>query len=77
MHDSVSKVNKQSIYLFILMEYSLSRVVKSVKFVIPSFETFSQQDLARLKHDYEWLSDSHITLSLLFVYLFYLLSLSE
>lgn len=59
------------------MEYSPSRVLKGVKFVIPGFESFSERDLARLKQDYEWLSDSHITLSLLFVCLFYLFSLSE
>jgi len=44
--------------------------VKGVNFRLPNFESFSLLDLERLKEEKRWLSDSHVTLSLLLVLFF-------
>jgi hypothetical protein len=41
--------------------------VKGIKFKDNSFGSFSLHDLDRLKNDDRWLSDSHVTLTLLWV----------
>ena len=56
---------------FIYIKYSSHRTVKSIKLCLPNFESFSLQDLERLKDDNKWLSDSHVTLILLFVLFFF------
>lgn len=53
------------------MKYSSCRIVKNVKIGLKNFSDFSAKDLDRLKNNDKWLSDSHVTLALLSVYLFY------
>jgi hypothetical protein len=49
------------------IKFSSTGIVKSVRICPPNFQSFSLSDLERLKNDKKWLSDSHLTLSLLFV----------
>ena len=63
-------------FCFAHIQNSSTRIVKSVKFLLPNFGHFQLIDLERLKNDEEWLSDAHVTLSLLCVfYLFYSVSI--
>ena len=59
------------------IHYSSTRCVKGIRFRLPNFGHFQLIDLDRLKNDREWLSDAHVTLSLLYVIIFLVLSLSE
>lgn len=62
---------------FIHIKCSTHRIVKGVKLCLPNFEAFSLQDLERLKNSNKWLSDSHVTLVLLFVPFSVVVSLSK
>lgn len=66
----VSDLNS-TILKYIQIRYSASQIVMSVKFKQPHFSKFSQVDLDRLKNDNQWLSDSHVTLGLLWVPIFF------
>ena len=76
MHFSMSNIKFLAGY-FIYIKYSSHRTVKSIKLCLPNFESFSWQDLEQLNDDNEWLSNSHVTLILLFVLFSFVGSLSE
>jgi len=50
---------------------STSRIVDAIKFLPPNFANFATLDLERLKDEDKWLSDSHVTLGIQFVYFSY------
>lgn len=47
------------------------RPVKGLNICRPNFQSFSSADLERLQDNKEWLTDSHVTLALLFVPIFF------
>ena len=67
---NVSNV-KYFILSYIYIIFRSIPTIKIVKFVIPNFVNFSSGDLEWLKNDNRWLSDSHITLTLLWVHFFF------
>jgi hypothetical protein len=62
---------------FTYIKFSSPSAVKSVTLCPPKFQSFSLEDLERLKDDRKWLSDSHVTLILLLVSFSFGISLSE
>lgn len=66
MRGNVSNL-KQSIFSKTQIKCSSISNIKSIQLKLPQFSNFSLLDLKRLKKDDEWLSDSHVTLALLFV----------
>ena len=49
------------------VKHSLTQIIKGINFHQSSFINFSVCNLEWLKDEDEWLSDSHVTLSLLWV----------
>jgi hypothetical protein len=50
-----------------MTKIQVTRIVRSIKFSLPNFANFVPVNLERLKDKEKWLSDAHVTLSLLFV----------
>jgi len=61
-------MQKSSIVCISNIGISIAPVVKGIDILPPLFQCFSLADLERLKSNGEWLTDSHITFSLLFVH---------
>lgn len=57
------------------IEYRASRSITGVGFHLPNFPSFSVNDLQRLKTNFKWLSDSHLTFALRLVAFFCIIGL--
>jgi hypothetical protein len=68
MHYSVSNINTSDFLYFTHVTYRPLPTIKTVKLRSPNCQSFSDQDLARLKDERKWLSDTHVNFFLLFVF---------
>lgn len=74
MHSSVSDMKTITSIYFTPVTYRPPHTVKGIKICPPNFQSFSDQDLVRLKDDKRWLSDTHVTFMILSVSFFLLVS---
>ena len=71
MLPSVCKFKTSFLFLcFADIDYRANEIVQCVNMRPPYFSNFHSLDLERLKNDNKWLSDTHVTLGLLFVFFF-------
>ena len=74
MHYSVSNINTSDFLYFTHVTYRPLPTIKTVKLRSPNCQSFSDQDLARLKDERKWLSDTHVNFFLLFVFFLFVSS---
>jgi hypothetical protein len=66
MHSKASNLIKPYCHFHNIV-YSANRIIKCIYFKLPLFPNFPLVDLQRLKNNDRWLSDTHLTLALLWV----------